>query len=162
MLKSSQPFIAFVALGSNLGDRHHNMALALEKLACIPGCTVVAHSGWIETQAVGMEPDTPCFLNGVAKIRGKGLSSRDLLAALQQIERETFKRGDKGHNRSRAMDLDLLLYNEEVCNSVELILPHPRLHQRRFVLEPLSEVAPNLTIPTMGKSVIELLISLSD
>ncbi len=141
---------AFVGLGSNLGDREATILRALARLQDEPELRVVRVSSLRETEPVGYV-DQPQFLNGVVEIETE-LSARDLLTRLLAIERELGRtRGDGPPlGRPRTLDLDLLLYGEDTIAEAGLQVPHPRMHERRFVLEPLAEVAPDLVIPGHG------------
>lgn len=145
---------AYVGLGSNLGDREATIRRAVELLGERPGIEVVAVSTLRETDPVGYE-DQPRFLNGAAALE-VDLTARGLLDELLAVER------DLGRDRSqetrwgpRTIDLDLLLYGEETVDEPGLTVPHPRLAERQFVLEPLCELAPELTLPD-GRAVREL------
>jgi 2-amino-4-hydroxy-6-hydroxymethyldihydropteridine diphosphokinase len=142
---------AYIGLGSNLGDREATIASAL---AALPG--VVAVSRLRETAPVGVV-DQPRFLNGVARLE-TALAPRELLDALLAVERSL---GRERHERwgPRTIDLDLLLYGNEVVDEPGLTVPHPRLHERRFVLEPLAELDQALVVPGRGR-VDELLSKL--
>jgi 2-amino-4-hydroxy-6-hydroxymethyldihydropteridine diphosphokinase len=144
--------VAYIGLGSNLGDREGNLRAALARLA---GLGEVRASSFRETDPVGVT-DQPKFLNAAAKL-STDLPARDLLDALLAIER------DLGRDRSReqrwgprTLDLDLLLYADEVIEEPGLTVPHPRLAERRFALEPLYELAPGLILPD-GTPVRDLL-----
>lgn len=134
---------AYVGLGANLGDREATIRAALAEL---PG--LVAVSELRETEPVGVV-DQPPFLNGAAALDTE-LSARDLLDALLAIEREL---GRERRERwgPRTIDLDLLLYGEERIDEPGLTVPHPRLHERRFALEPLADLDPELVIPGRGR-----------
>jgi 2-amino-4-hydroxy-6-hydroxymethyldihydropteridine diphosphokinase len=147
---------AFVAFGSNLGDREATIRAALAELAAQPGVDVVAVSSLAETDPVGYL-DQPRFLNGAAELRTE-LAPRALLDLLLAIE------GGFGRDRSavpaqgpRTLDLDLLLYENERIEEPGLRIPHPRLHERAFVLEPLAELDPALEVP--GKGAIQTLLA---
>ena len=133
---------AYVGLGANVGDREASIAAAVARL---PG--VVAVSRLVETDPVGVV-DQPPFLNGAAELETR-LSPRELLDTLLAIEREL---GRERRERwgPRTIDLDLLVYGEERVDEPGLTVPHPRLHERRFALEPLAELAPGLVIPGRG------------
>lgn len=161
MIKSPQKFIAFIALGSNLGDRAANITRAIVLLSALPGCRVEKASSVYETEAVDMPVGTPPFLNAVVCMAGVGFDSQRLLEHLQLIEQRDFNRSGKGGNLSRGMDLDLLLYNDDVIQTEQLIVPHPRLHERYFVLAPLAEIAPDLVVPTLGSTVAKLLTAVT-
>jgi len=151
----ARPVRAFVGLGSNLGDREATIRRAVALLGERSGIDVAAVSTLRETDPVGYE-DQPRFLNGVVAL-DVDLSARGLLDELLAVEREL------GRDRSaetrwgpRTIDLDLLLYGDETVEAPGLTVPHPRLAERRFVLEPLHELAPDLTLPD-GRAVRELL-----
>ena len=150
---------AYIALGSNLGDRELNLLRAVSELGRLPGCRVTALSPFYETSPVGMQAGTPAFYNGVAKV-ATTLSPTELLLELQRIERVIFARKASAGPESRRMDLDLLLYGAIAVDEPDLVLPHPRMTQRRFVLQPLAAIAPGLTDPVTGKSIAELLATL--
>jgi 2-amino-4-hydroxy-6-hydroxymethyldihydropteridine diphosphokinase len=140
---------AFVGLGSNLGDPEELIASALELLAGEEGIEVLAVSSLRETDPVGFE-DQPRFLNGAAELATE-LAPRELLERLLAIERRLGRiRGEGPRFGPRTIDLDLLLYGEETVQEPGLMLPHPRLHERRFVLEPLAELDPALEVPGRG------------
>jgi 2-amino-4-hydroxy-6-hydroxymethyldihydropteridine diphosphokinase len=140
---------AFVGIGSNLGDSHALIAAALELLGGEDGVEVVAVSTLRETDPVGYE-DQPRFVNGAAELETE-LGPRDLLATLLAIERLLGRvRGEGRRFGPRTIDLDLLLYGQETLDEPGLEVPHPRLHERRFALEPLAELDPALEVPGRG------------
>ena len=140
---------SFVGLGANLEDPRTQIELALELLAAEEGVELVAVSTLRETDPVGYE-DQPRFLNGAAELR-TSLVARELLERLLAIERRLGRvRGDGPRFGPRTIDLDLLLYGDERIAAPGLEIPHPRLHERRFALEPLAELAPDLEIPGLG------------
>jgi len=147
---------AYVALGSNLGDREATIRDALAALAAEPGIEVAAVSTLTDTEPVGVV-DQPRFLNGVAAVDTE-LSPGELLAVLLAVERR-FGRVREGVPRHgpRTLDLDLLVYGDAVVDEPGLTVPHPRLHERGFVLEPLAEVAPGLEVP--GKGDVQTLLA---
>jgi 2-amino-4-hydroxy-6-hydroxymethyldihydropteridine diphosphokinase len=134
---------AFVGLGSNLGDREATIRAALARLD-----GVVAVSPLRETDPVGFE-DQPRFLNGVAAVDTE-LPPRALLERLLAIERELGRTRGGPRFGPRTIDLDLLVYGDLAVDEPGLTLPHPRLHERRFALEPLAELAPDLVVPGRG------------
>lgn len=152
------PHIAYIALGSNLGDRRATLDGAVAALRERPGLRVVRWSSWIETEAVGGPAGQPMFLNGAAEIETE-LPPRALLAVLQEIE-DRFGRVRGEADGPRTLDLDLLLYGDRVIDEPGLVVPHPRMSGRRFVLEPLAEIAPAASDPVSGRTVAELLESL--
>jgi len=139
---------AYVGLGANLGDREGMLRLALERLAAEPSVELVAASKLRETEPEDFL-DQPRFLNGAAAVE-TDLSPRQLLARLQLIECELGRRRAGPRFGPRVIDLDLLLYGALVMSEPELELPHPRLHLRRFALEPLLELEPELEVPGKG------------
>jgi 2-amino-4-hydroxy-6-hydroxymethyldihydropteridine diphosphokinase len=148
---------AYVGLGANLGDRELTIHRAVELLGAMPGIEVVAVSRLRETDPVGYE-DQPRFLNGAAALDTE-LSPRKLLHRLLAVERDLGRiRGDGPRFGPRAIDLDLLLFGDEIVDEDGLAVPHPRLAERRFALEPLHELDPGLTLPD-GRAVRDLLAS---
>jgi 2-amino-4-hydroxy-6-hydroxymethyldihydropteridine diphosphokinase len=141
---------AYVALGSNLGDREGTLRSALEALAAEPGIDVVAVSRFYDTEPVGYV-DQPRFLNGAAALETE-LSARELLERLLAVElRFGRSREDVPPQGPRTIDLDLLLYGDAEIDEPGLRVPHPRLHERRFVLEPLADLDPALEVPGNGQ-----------
>jgi 2-amino-4-hydroxy-6-hydroxymethyldihydropteridine diphosphokinase len=141
---------AYVGLGSNLGDRERMIRRALDALAAEPGVDVVAVSTLIDTEPVG-PVEQPRFLNGVAELETT-LAARDLLALLLDVERRFGRRREGVPPQGpRTLDLDLLVYGNAEISEPGLSVPHPRLHERRFVLEPLAEIAPGLEVPGKGR-----------
>ena len=139
---------AYVGLGSNMGDRERMLWSALHMLTFNPEVEVVAVSAIRETDPVGFE-DQPRFLNAAAAIDTE-LEPRALLDLLLSIERELGRTRDGPRFGPRTIDLDLLLYGEEIVDEPGLAVPHPRLHERRFVLVPLADLDPGLTVPEKG------------
>jgi len=139
---------AYVGLGSNLGDREHIIWGAIHMLAFNPEVDVVAVSSIRETDPVGFE-DQPRFLNAAVAME-TDLEPRSLLDLLLGVERELGRTRDGPRFGPRTIDLDLLLYGDDVIDEPGLTVPHPRLHERRFVLEPLVELDPDLTVPEKG------------
>ena len=141
---------AYVALGSNLGDREGTLRSALDALAAEPGIDVVAVSRFYDTEPVGYV-DQPRFLNGAAALETE-LPARELLERLLAVElRFGRSREDVPPQGPRTLDLDLLLYGDAEIDEPGLRVPHPRLHERRFVLEPLADLDPALEVPGNGQ-----------
>lgn len=144
---------AYLSTGSNMGKRHEMLLKAVSLLSASAG-EIVALSRVIETPAWG-KTDQPDFLNQVLKLN-TSLPPRELLNTILDIEMQM------GRNRiekwgPRIIDIDILFYDDEIINEDGLQIPHPWLHERRFVLEPLSEIAPDLTHPLLKKNMAELL-----
>ena len=138
---------AYVALGANLGDPAATVLAAFAALANLPESRVVRSSSLYRTAPIGIT-EQPEFVNAVAELKTT-LAPETLLDALFDIE-ERFGRIRADKNGPRTLDLDLLLYNDQLIELPRLSLPHPRLHLRAFVLQPLSEIAPDLAIPGRG------------
>lgn len=150
--------LAAIALGSNLGDRDANLRLAVAGLRRLGAVTAV--SSFYETEPVGYT-DQPLFLNAAALLETE-LEPLPLLNALLEIERGAGRdRAISPPQGPRTLDLDLLLYGECVISTATLRVPHPEMHVRRFVLEPLAEIAPLMMHPGLGKSVVVLLRGVS-
>jgi len=144
---------AFIGLGANLGHPGDQLRAALEALRSLPGSSLTRHSSLWSSAPLGYAGQ-PDFLNAVAEI-DTTLSADALLDQLQGIETR-YGRTRSFANAPRTLDLDLLLYGEEIRNDPRLTLPHPRMHERAFVLRPLAQIAPGLLIPGRGP-VTELL-----
>jgi 2-amino-4-hydroxy-6-hydroxymethyldihydropteridine diphosphokinase len=159
---TSSPAIAFVALGSNLGDSQRVLREAMRKLQAISLQPFLKSSLW-QTLPVDCPPGSPSFVNAVtALVPDARETPESLLAKLQVIETEFGRRPKKVLNEPRPLDLDLIAYGGETRNTLELTLPHPRAHLRRFVLQPLSEIAPALVLPGQLRTVAQLLELLPD
>jgi 2-amino-4-hydroxy-6-hydroxymethyldihydropteridine diphosphokinase len=148
---------AYLGLGANLGDREQTLRRAVELLGEVPGVEVVTVSELRETDPVGVV-DQPRFLNGVAETE-TDLTPRELLETLLRVERDLGRLRGGVRWGPRTVDLDLLVFGDEEVDEPGLHVPHPRLHERRFVLEPLAELDPHLVIPGRG-TVSDLLAQL--
>jgi 2-amino-4-hydroxy-6-hydroxymethyldihydropteridine diphosphokinase len=149
---------AFIGLGSNLGNRREILEGALRALKDMPGVTVLRVSSFLQTVPVGGPPGQGMYLNAAALLETT-LNPSALLGALQRIENQ-FGRVRTIRWGSRTLDLDLLLYEDRVIDTPDLTLPHPRLASRRFVLEPLAEIAPQVVEPVSKRTITELLLDL--
>ena len=140
---------AFVGLGANLGEREVTIRRALELLDADPDVALVAVSSLRETEPVGVV-EQPRFLNGAAIVETE-LDPRGLLERLLRVERALGRTRTGQRWGPREIDLDLLLYEDEVVDEPGLRVPHPRLAERRFALEPLAELTPGLVVPGAGR-----------
>lgn len=148
----------FIALGANLGDPVATVTAAILVLRGLPGTEFIAASSLYRTAPVGLKHQ-PDFINAVVELVAV-VPAPTLLESLFGIEAR-FGRQRSVRNAPRTLDLDLLLYGDEISSDPQLTLPHPRLHERAFVLAPLAEIAPRLTIPGRG-SVADLLLRCAD
>lgn len=140
--------VVYIGLGSNLGEREETIRRALDRLAADGDVEVVAVSSLRETDPVGYL-DQPRFLNAAAALR-TSLAPRALLARLQAVELELGRERSGPRFGPRTIDLDLLLYGDQRIDEPELVVPHPRMAERRFVLEPLFELDSGLEVPGLG------------
>lgn len=149
--------LAIVALGSNLGDSAEILRDAMARLQHFSGEPILKSSLW-RTTPVDCPPGSPKFVNAVTGLSpGQEETPESLLKKLQALEKQFGRVPKKILNEPRPLDLDLIAFGDEIRNSSELVLPHPRAHLRRFVLQPLSEIAPGLILPGQTKSVSQLL-----
>ncbi|MGD0744550.1 MAG: 2-amino-4-hydroxy-6-hydroxymethyldihydropteridine diphosphokinase [Verrucomicrobiota bacterium] len=152
--------MVFVALGSNLGNSRQIILDAMARLQKLSDQPVRKSSLW-QTVPVNCPPGSPDFVNAVVGLMPrKGETPELLLQKLRVLEEEFGLRPRKVLNEPRALDLDLIAFGAETRNSPELILPHPRARERRFVLQPLSEIAPELILPGQRRTVSQLLAEL--
>jgi len=153
--------LAIIALGSNLGNSRQTLQEAIGRIQQLSAVPVLQSSFW-ETTPVDCPPGSPMFLNAViALVPKSGETPESLLSQLQLLEKEFGRQMKKIANEPRPLDLDLISFGAEVRDGPALILPHPRAHLRRFVLQPLAEIAPDLHLPGLAGSVSDLLRELS-
>ena len=157
--RSAEPRHGAIALGSNLGDRGRHLDRAVLEIDAIPGVRVTAVSDWIETEPVGGPAGSPRYLNGAVLVETR-LGARELLDALLALERAHGRERVGGRDAPRTLDLDLLLLGDVAVDEPGLVVPHPRLEERLFVLEPLSRIAPDLVLAS-GRTVRERLRQLA-
>jgi DNA-3-methyladenine glycosylase len=152
--------IAIIALGSNLGDAVRNILQAMDRLQQLATAPLLRSALW-QTAPVDCPPGSSPFVNAVVGLRpDPGETPESLLKKLQALERALGRQPKKVQNEPRPIDLDLIAFGGQMRHSDDLMLPHPRAHQRRFVLEPLSEIAPDLVLPGQTQTVRELLQNL--
>ncbi|MEL7472455.1 MAG: 2-amino-4-hydroxy-6-hydroxymethyldihydropteridine diphosphokinase [Planctomycetota bacterium] len=154
-----EPAVSAIALGANLGDPSAAVTDAFGAIAGVPGVDLLARSSLFETAPVGGPPNQPSYINAAVIVRC-AVEARALLDALQAIERNRGRdRANEKRWGPRVLDLDLLVHGDAVIDEPGLCVPHPRLAERLFVLEPLAEIAPDLVVPGRGR-VVELLEAL--
>ena len=153
-----EPKTVYIGLGSNLGDRVANLRAAINAIQQLGEAPEL--SGVYETEPFGVDEDQPKYLNMVMTIR-TDLSAAGLLSEFLDIER-VHGRTRNRPNESRTLDIDILMYGDRVLDTPELVLPHPRMHERAFVMLPLSEIAPQAVHPTLKITVSEIAAELSD
>ena len=148
---------AFIALGSNLGDSREVIGRAMERLLGFSDEPLLKSSLW-ETTPVACPAGSPMFVNAVTGLKPRsGETPESLIGKLQSLEKEFGRQPKKVLNEARALDLDLIVFGRETRRTESLVLPHPRAHERRFVLQPLSEIAADLILPGQTKTVEQLL-----
>ena len=156
------PETAFIAFGSNQGNRQDFCDRTIALMELLPHSKVIRVSSYYETEPVDMEanPDDMWFYNGVIQIE-TNLRPENLLAICQETERSLGREpGDR--NRPRTIDLDILFYGEQIINTPQLAIPHPRLHKRRFVLVPMAELNPQWVHPQQHETIQALLTKLTN
>jgi len=153
--------MAFVALGSNLGNSRQALSNAIARLEEFSMRPLLI-SSLIENAPVNCPPGSPNFVNAVVALTPRaGETPESLLAKLQAVEKEFGRQPKRVLNEPRPLDLDLIAFGSEARATPQLTLPHPRAHLRRFVLQPLAEIAPDLLLPGQTKTVAQLLTALA-
>ena len=148
--------VAYLALGSNLGDRRANLLAAIDMLSR-RGAAVLRQSDFFETDPVGGPGGQGRYLNAALEI-ATDLSPLELLQATQEVEAHLGRdRAAESRWGPRTCDVDILLFDQQVIQTQEVTIPHPRMHQRRFVLEPLAQISPDLLHPILKKTIRQLL-----
>ena len=152
--------LCFVALGSNLGDSRLSIGQAMERLQTFSDRPLLRSSLW-QTTPVDCPPGSPIFINAAAGLVARADETPEtMLAKLKAVEREFGRPPKTILSQPRPLDLDLIAFGKQRRDTPELILPHPRAHQRRFVLQPMAEIAPDFVIPGQSETIAVLLIRL--
>jgi 2-amino-4-hydroxy-6-hydroxymethyldihydropteridine diphosphokinase len=161
-MKHNRDELAFVALGSNLGDSAENVRRAFVRLRTLSDAPLLRSSLW-RSAPVDCPAGSPSFVNAVAGLHPRvGETPQSLLRQLQVLETEFGRRRGKIPNEPRLLDLDLIAFGARTVNLPGLVLPHPRAHLRRFVLQPLAEIAPEFVLAGQERGAAELLRALSN
>ena len=161
-IRNPKSKMAVVALGSNLGDSRRVILNAMARLQNFSDRPILKSSLW-QTSPVDCPPGSPGFINAVVGLIPQSEQTPgSLLGKLQLLEKEFGRRSKKVLNEPRPLDLDLIAFGDETRDSPTLTLPHPRAHLRRFVLQPLSEIAPDLILPGQARTIAQLLVELKD
>ncbi len=159
-LRTPHPAFVIIALGSNLDDSRQNILRAMERLQAFTDSPLLRSSPW-QSAPVNCPPGSPMFVNAVVGlVHRAGETPETLLAKLQTLETEFGRSPRKIVNEPRPLDLDLIAFGDQTRVTPSLLLPHPRAHQRRFVLEPLNEIAPEFVLPGQTQTVKQLLACL--
>lgn len=146
--------IAYISVGSNVGDRAENCNSGMAAIAAVDGIELITRSKLFLTEPVDYLEQS-WFINAMVKIR-TSLEPLELLAVLKGIEREAGRKEQKVKFGPRVLDLDILFYEDRVINSEALVLPHPRMHQRHFVLRPFCDIDPTVEHPVYRKNIRQL------
>ena len=153
------PYQVYISIGSNLGKKKENYLEALTRIAKIPKTRIIKESSLYESQPLGDSKEW--YVNGVIEIETE-LKPELLLKKCKNIERAMGRKKVRKRWGARIIDLDILLYNSVIWQKKSLKIPHPEMHQRKFVLTPLSEIAPQVIHPVLGETISELLVGVKD
>ena len=153
------PHQVYIGIGSNLGNKRENYLEALERIAKLPKTRIIKESSVYESQPHGDSKEW--YINGVIEIETE-MKPELLLTKFKNIERAMGRKKVRKRWGARIMDLDILLYDSLIMNKKNLKIPHPEMHQRKFVLIPLSELGPQMIHPVLGSSISELLVGVKD
>jgi len=153
------PHQVYIGVGSNLGNKRENYLEALERIGKIPKARIIKESSVYESQPLGDSKEW--YINGVIEIETE-IKPELLLKKFKNIERAMGRKKVRKKWGARIIDLDILMYDSLVLNKKNLKIPHPEMHQRKFVLIPLSELAPQVVHPVLGSTISELLVGVKD
>ena len=153
-------YTVYIAVGSNIGDKAANCQNGIDALIDSTGAVLVNQSRFYKTEPVGYE-DQDWFINGVFCIR-TGLEPQALLEKTQAVQTKAGRKASVIRNGPRILDLDILLFDDRIINSRHLSVPHPRMHERRFVLQPFCDISPDVVHPILKKDMKTLLAALPD
>jgi 2-amino-4-hydroxy-6-hydroxymethyldihydropteridine diphosphokinase len=159
-VKSPENHLVYLSIGSNIEDRYSNCLKGLHLLGETDAIYILERSPFYMTKPVDYI-DQDWFINGVVKI-GTTLDPVTLLQVLQKIEKKIGRKSNRIRFGPRILDLDIIFYDDSVMNQAELVIPHPRMHKRCFVLKPLCDIDPGIVHPVLNKTVQSLLLSIDD
>ena len=155
----TEPITAYLGIGSNMGDRQAYCGEAVRLISRFPGTSLIEVSSLYETAPLELA-DQDWFINCVAAVRTT-LSPQELLQACREVE-QFLGRKRSARFGPRTIDLDILFYGDQIIRETDLTIPHPRAHERRFVLEPLAEIAPGMEHPALRKTIPQILQAMKD
>ncbi|MDX9789091.1 MAG: 2-amino-4-hydroxy-6-hydroxymethyldihydropteridine diphosphokinase [Desulfobacterales bacterium] len=155
-----EPHNVFISIGSNIGDRKANCLNGILSLSGLEGVIIKKTSQFYETEPVDYR-DQDWFVNAALRLKTV-LSPFDLLDALKRVEKKVGRKENPVRFGPRVLDLDIILYDDLVLSAPNLIIPHPRMHERRFVLKPICDIAPDTVHPVMQRTIRQLLNALKD
>ncbi len=153
------PNQVYIGIGSNLGKKKENFLEALSRIAKIPNTKIIKESSFYESEPLGESKEW--YVNGVIELETE-LKPELLLQKLRNIERAMGRKKNRKRWGARVIDLDILMFNNAILEKKNLKIPHPEMHKRKFVLVPLSEIAPQVVHPVLGLTILELLVNVKD